>query len=92
MAYQPDTHCMRLNDSARARVAAEVAEIYGLDDLDEDDCGSIFLQLEIAALKVWPQLTDDGGALASIDIYSITGDRDANVVEAAFADFLIVPR
>ena len=92
MAYQPDTHCMRLNEAARARIAGEVAVIYGLDDLDEDDCSSIFQQLEIAALKVWPQLQADGHALARIDIYSISGDRDANVVEAVFTDFLIVPR
>lgn len=92
MAYQPDTHCLRLNDAARARIAGEVAVIYGLDDLDEDDCDSIYLQLEIAALRVWPQLRADGHALASVDIYSISGDRDANVVEAAFTDFLVVPR
>lgn len=92
MAYQPDTHCLRLTPSARVRVAAEVGVIYGLDDLDEDDCAGIYQQLELAALKVWPQLQDDGAALARIDIYSITGDRDANVVEAVFADFLIVPR
>ena len=92
MSYLPDTHCMRLTQSARVRIAGEVAIIYGLDELDEDDCGSIFQQLEIAALKVWPLMNDDGQSLARISIYSITGGRDANVVEAAFSDFLIVER
>lgn len=92
MFYLPDTHFMKLTDPARVRIAGEVAVIYGLDELDEEDCASIFQQLEIAALEVWPLMNDDGTSVATVSVYSITGGRDENIIEAAFADFLIVKR
>ena len=83
---------MKLTAPARTRIVAEVEAIYGLEDMDEADCSSIFQQLEIAALEIWPLMSDDGKSSARVTIYSIAGNRDACFVEAGFSDFVIVER